>query len=123
MTQWLWIALGGAAGAVCRAGVTVWLAGKYPWATLVVNLTGSFLIGVILGLEGAAAAGRPALRFFLATGFCGAFTTFSTFSYQTLALLSQGQPTAAAINIAASVGGCLVAVWLGIVLANSLLIR
>lgn len=116
---WLWIGLGGAAGAICRAAASLLIRGDFPWATLVVNVLGSLLIGLFYGLE-AALPGQvpPAARQALAVGFCGAFTTFSTFSYQTLALLQQGQWFAGVANILASVLLCLGGVAAGLRLAN-----
>jgi CrcB protein len=110
----VWIALGGAAGSVARALVSLSLPARLPWATLVVNVSGSLLIGWLMArlgpLEGAAAA---SLRSFLVVGFCGGFTTFSTFSWQTLDQMQKGQWGVAAANVVLSVGFCLLAVWLG----------
>lgn len=116
----LWIALGGAVGSVARALVGYALQARFPWATLVINVVGSFVIGVTLarvgGLEPPAAARLQAL---VAIGFCGGFTTFSTFSYQTVEQLLHGQFAAAAANIVLSVGLCLIATWLGLRLGTA----
>lgn len=110
----VWIALGGAAGSVARALVAMSLPARFPWATLLVNVTGSLLIGWIMArlgpIEGDTAA---SLRNLLTTGFCGGFTTFSTFSWQTLEQMQKGQWGAAAANVLLSVTLCLVSVWLG----------
>jgi CrcB protein len=93
-----------------------------PWATLFVNVTGSFIIGFYATLSGP--DGRlfasPQQRQFVMTGICGGYTTFSSFSLETFRLLHSGNIAAAFINIAVSVVGWLVAVWLGHVLASRL---
>ncbi|MGH6618655.1 MAG: CrcB family protein, partial [Alphaproteobacteria bacterium] len=86
-----------------------------PWGTLFVNVTGSFAIGfyaTLAGPKGRLAAG-PVQRQFVMTGICGGYTTFSMFSLDTLRLLQDGNPRAAAFNVALSVIAWLAAVWLG----------
>ncbi len=110
----LWIALGGAVGSVVRALVGWALPARFPWATLLVNVSGSLLIGWLmarLGTVEPAASAR--LQSLLVVGFCGGFTTFSTFSWQAFDQMLKGQWAAAAANILLSVTLCLVAVWLG----------
>ncbi|MEM8549232.1 MAG: fluoride efflux transporter CrcB [Verrucomicrobiota bacterium] len=114
--QLIWIALGGAAGAVCRALASHWIPTEFPWATLLVNVVGSFIIGLVFGLEPYLHL-SPHVRVLLTAGFCGALTTFSTFSYQTLALFEKGDIAAAAANIALNLILTLVAVWSAIKLA------
>ena len=114
LTTLLWIAAGGALGSVIRA-LTGWaLADRAPLATLIVNLAGSLLIGWLMarlaGWEPAVAARAQA---FLVVGFCGGFTTFSAFSWQTLEQMQQGRWGVAAANVFLSVVLCLAAVWLG----------
>jgi CrcB protein len=119
----LWVALGGALGSVSRFWLAMTVAERleeiFPWGTLTVNVLGSFVIGFVAILTGP--DGRlfvPAdARIFVIAGFCGGFTTFSTFSLQTLTLLRDGDVTRAGLNIAVSVTACLVAVWLGAVAA------
>lgn len=113
----LWIALGGALGAVSRALVGHWMQTGFPWATLVVNVAGSFVIGLVLGAMGGPAHLPQSVRLLVATGFCGAFTTFSSFSYQTLTLLNEDRWLAASANIGLNLALCLLATWLGIKLA------
>jgi fluoride exporter len=117
MNSWVtfvWIALGGAAGSVVRAAVAMALPSRFPWAILLINVTGSLLIGWLMarlgGVDDPAALRYSAL---LATGFCGGFTTFSTFSWQTLEQMQKGAWGAAVANIVLSVTLCLLAVWLG----------
>jgi CrcB protein len=125
-TLYLWIALGSAFGGVARfwcSGVIARMFGEtFPWGTLVVNVLGSFVIGLIAALtapDGRIFMGSTA-RLALMAGICGGYTTFSSFSLQTLSLLNDGEWTYASANIVGSVVFCLVAVWAGYVLGNSL---
>ncbi len=119
----LWIALGGALGAVGRWAVGELIRGELPWATFLVNVLGSLVIGFVFVLEAAGPNPHVGVRLFLTVGFCGAFTTFSTFSYQTLALLMEGRAAVGLLNIFLSVTVCLAAVWLGMFLATLLVNR
>jgi len=126
MMAYLWIALGGALGSVGRywlsGVVTDRTGGAFPWGTLLVNVSGSFLIGLLAALT--EPGGRrylgPSGRQFLMYGLCGGFTTFSAFSLQTLELLREGDLAKAGVNAVGSVLLCLVAVWLGYLLGLSL---
>ena len=115
----VWIAVGGAVGSVARAMVALSLPARFPWDTLLVNVLGSLLIGWLMArlgpIESATAA---SLRSLLVAGFCGGFTTFSTFSWQTLEQMQKGQWGAATMNVLLSVGLCLLAVWLGFILGK-----
>ena len=121
MLTYLWIALGSALGGVARYGCSSVLAHSvgetFPWGTLLVNVLGSFVIGIFTALTGP--DGRwivpPDLRLFVTVGFCGGYTTFSSFSLQTLNLVRAGEIGPAAANAALSVVLCLVSVWLGYV--------
>ena len=125
MNQLIAVALGGACGAVVRflmsTGLYQWLGRGFPYGTLVVNVVGSFLIGL---LTEALILQRIAItleyRAAILVGFIGAFTTFSTFSLETMYLLEQGSLTKAALNIVFSVLGCLFAVWIGLLCGRSL---
>ena len=119
--MWLYIliALGGALGSVAR----FWLNGvvsshfgeTFPWGTFLVNVSGSFLIGFLATLT--APEGRVFVsgntRMFFMTGICGGYTTFSSFSLQTLNLARDGEWLHASANTVGSLVACLVAVWLG----------
>jgi CrcB protein len=119
------VALGGAAGSVARyllgalvqqrAGVT------FPLGTLFVNVTGSFLAGLLLRFGLASPSMSPEIRTLLTTGFCGGYTTFSTFSYETIGLLEEGQYWRSSIYIVASVAISLLGAYLGITLAREVL--
>ena len=117
--------LGGALGTLARYAISVWMAPlsvTLPWGTIGINVTGSFLIGFFGTLT--LATGRyPAaenLRLFVMVGFCGGYTTFSSFSLQTLDLMRVGAMGRAALNMAASVVLCVGAVGLGHLVAAHL---
>jgi fluoride exporter len=116
---WLWIGLGGGLGSVARHLASGWVArhfgATFPWGTLLVNVTGSLVIGLFAALT--APDGRWMVpvtgRQFFMIGVLGGYTTFSSFSLQTLTLAQDGEWLQAAGNVALSVLGCLAAVWLG----------
>ena len=117
------LALGGALGTLSRYGlslITLPISQGVPWGTILINIAGSFLIGAFGTLT--LANGRLPLpeeaRLFVMVGFCGGFTTFSSFSLQTLDLLRSGNLTRAAINVGVSVVLCVSAVALGHILAS-----
>jgi fluoride exporter len=105
MRQVLMIALGGSMGAVARYGLSTWISKSlntlFPWGTLAVNLTGCFIMGVIFELFDSAIV-PSGLRSYIAIGFLGAYTTFSTFSLETVQLLRDGEIRIAALNVLAS---------------------
>jgi CrcB protein len=125
MAIYVWIAIGSAFGGVSR----YWLSGvlarafgeTFPWGTLLVNVSGSLVIGIVAALT------MPDGRFFIGStarlavmaGFLGGYTTFSSFSLQTLALMQDGEWGLAGANIALSVIACLAAVWAGYALGNA----
>ncbi len=123
---YLWVALGGALGSVGRYALSGLVAdragGAFPWGTLFVNVSGSFLIGLLAAL--AEPGGRRYLgttgRLFFMTGICGGYTTFSAFSLQTFELIRAGEWLKAGANMFASVALCVIAVWLGYLLGLGL---
>ncbi|HLI24534.1 MAG TPA: fluoride efflux transporter CrcB [Acidimicrobiales bacterium] len=114
------VAAGGLVGAPARFLVDRWATsrtgGAFPWGTLVINVTGSLLLGVISGLVAHHVLG-PAAAAVAGTGFCGAYTTFSTFSYETVRLLEEGETGAGLLNAAGSLVLGLAAAMAGIGLA------
>jgi CrcB protein len=126
MLAYLWVAIGGALGSVAR----FWFSGAvarhfgetFPWGTLLVNVSGSFVIGffaTVTAPDGRLFAPASFRQFFM-IGVCGGYTTFSSFSLQTLSLVEDGEWLHAGANIVGSVVLCLVAVWLGHLLAASI---
>jgi CrcB protein len=123
LRQALWIGIGGFLGANARVlvanRVTAWLGALIPYGTLIVNLSGCLLLGFLMGaLE--ARPFPPVLRPALATGFIGAYTTFSTFEYETVLLMREGSLLLAAVYVLGSLLVGLAAVWLGLLAARAL---
>jgi CrcB protein len=118
----VWIAAGGALGAVARSLVTgvlfTWAPGAFPWGTLVVNVVGSFAIGVLFVSLSGALWLHTIARPFLVVGFLGAFTTFSAFSIETLTLLDDGRAGIAVAYALTSVILCVGAAWAGVRIAG-----
>jgi CrcB protein len=126
MQVYLWIAVGSALGGMARywcSGVAADLIGEtFPWGTLIVNIVGSFVIGffaTLTGPDGRIFAGSM-VRQFVMVGICGGYTTFSSFSLQTLNQMNDGEWLRAGANVGASVILCLISVWAGQVLAASI---
>lgn len=110
-------AAGGALGALGRWGVAEALprdGGGWPWATLLVNLAGCLVLGLLIGRVLAGSPGPPWLRPFLATGVIGGFTTFSAFAFETVQLTDAGRPLVAAAYVLISVAGGVAASALGL---------
>lgn len=116
--QLIVVGLGGALGAMSRFWVSNqvyhWLGRDFAWGTLAVNVLGSFAIGLLMILMIDKFQASLEMRTFMIVGFLGAFTTFSTFSFETYLYLQTGEINKALINIAVSVITCIIAVWLGI---------
>lgn len=123
MLNYFFVALGGAIGSVGRYWLSGLIANRFgatfPWGTIVVNVSGCLIIGFFNTLTGT--EGRwlvsPAARTFFMIGICGGYTTFSSFSLQTLNLVNDGEWLYAGANILYSVALCLAGVWLGHALA------
>src|SRR5215210_6685155 len=122
LSRYLAVAVGGALGAMLRfyLGGTVLArtAAPFPTATFVINITGSFIIGFFLTLATERVQMSPHLRLAVAVGFVGAYTTFSTFEYETAKLVEDGDVTRALLNVVLSFAVGLLAVWLGIFAAR-----
>lgn len=117
--NYLWVGLGGAIGSIGRywlSGLVArWFGETFPWGTLIVNVTGSFIIGLfatLTGPDGRLLVASDA-RVFVMVGICGGYTTFSSFSLQTLSLARDGEWFGVGMNIILSVGLCLLFVWAG----------
>jgi len=123
---YLAVGVGSALGGMGR----FWIAGligqrygdAFPWGTILVNITGSFTIGILAAFTGADGRLHPKLSLlagqFFMVGICGGYTTFSSFSLQTLKLIQAGSLSQAGANIVLSVAACLVAVWIGYVVGQ-----
>jgi len=122
VTRFLVVAAGGAAGAVARYGVTLFVATfwkrDFPLATLLINVSGSFILGFFATMAAERAAIDPMWRLLIATGFIGAYTTFSTFEYETERLAASGALGWGIVNILTSVIAGFIAVRLGVILAR-----
>lgn len=119
MITYLWVAVGGALGSIARFGLSSLIANAFgqtfPWGTMAANVSGSLVIGFFATLTGP--DGRLLVpgdvRQFVIVGLCGGYTTFSSFSWQTLTLAADGEYLRAGLNVLGSVALCLTAVWLG----------
>jgi CrcB protein len=124
MKEFFVVFLGGGVGSALR----YWLSGSvyrfvqptFPYGTLVVNISGCFLIGFLMAVFEERFVVQPLLRLFLTLGILGGFTTFSTFSYETVELLREGSMLSGLLNVLFSLGGCLTATLLGNVLGRLL---
>jgi CrcB protein len=118
------VALGGGVGAVARYAVSLWAADKlgtvFPYGTFIANVVGCFIIGAFMTLVTEKFIANPYWRLLITTGFLGGFTTFSSYSYETLKLLEDTGITAAFYNIAANLVIGLLATWSGIKAARVL---
>lgn len=122
MKQYLIVFLGGGLGAAAR----YWLSGfvyrfldpVFPYGNLAVNVTGSFLIGILMTVFEERFAAGPMIKIFLAIGVLGGFTTFSSFSYETVALFRSGELLFAGLNIFLSVSLCLAGTYAGLLLGK-----
>lgn len=126
MSKLVWyVAFGSAVGGVSRlllSGYIQQRAGEFfPMGTLVINITGSFLLGLLITYALGTPSITPEIRAMLTTGFCGGYTTFSTYSYETATLIEDGRYQRAALYILLSVGIALVGVFAGFATARQLL--
>jgi CrcB protein len=122
---WWYVALGSAVGGVARFGLAAFaqqrVGPNFPVGTLLVNVSGSLLLGFLWRYALGTDAISPEVRALLTTGFCGGYTTFSTFSYETMLLLEDGQSGRAGVYIILSIALSLAGAWLGIAGARALL--
>ena len=117
MDRFLFIGAGGFIGSICRyglAGFVYRIAGdRFPFGTLTVNFIGCFTIGLLMTLFDERLLVQPNFRLFLTVGILGGFTTFSTFSYETVEMIKAGDFLPACLNVLGSLVLCLVATWTG----------
>ena len=126
MDRFFWICCAGAAGAGARYLIALWAAQRFgsafPYGTLIVNLIGCFSIAALM--HAALALGwSPNLRAALTIGFIGGLTTYSSFNYETMRLFEEGAPVPAAMNVALTMLGGLMAGWLGLLAAREVIGR
>jgi fluoride exporter len=118
------IALGGALGALARYQLTALIQARvpagFPWGTCAVNITGCFAMGIAATVLTDRLVVHPNVRFLIPIGFIGAYTTFSTFEYETFRAVSEGSWAIGVANVAGSVIAGYVALWLGVALARAL---
>ena len=114
----LLVALGGAIGSVCRYLLSGMNVASWPWGTFAVNILGSLVIGLLVGLASKGIV-SPEMKLLLITGFCGGFTTFSTFANESLSMMRAGDALQMALYVGASVVVGILAVWVGMMLSGS----
>ena len=124
MSALFWVAVGSAIGGMgrywCSGAIARRYGERFPWGTFFVNVVGSFVIGLFSGWgpDGTDLV-DPGIRQFVMAGICGGYTTFSSFSLQTQNLMKDGEWLYAGANVGISVALCLVAVWVGVILASA----
>ncbi len=122
LETFLLIGLGGLLGANLRYLISVWAAGRFgsafPWGTLVINLTGSCLLAVFLAWAANRTTLDPRIRLLIATGFFGAYTTFSTYANESMALLQAGDWVGAVSNVLGTNALCLAAALVGLAVGS-----
>ena len=122
MRVFLYLAVGGVAGTFARYLLGSLLqpqGSSFPWGTLTINIVGSFVLGLLVRYFLGAGGANPELRTGLTVGFCGAFTTMSTFSMETVTLMSAGSYGRAVVYVVTSVGGSIAAAFAGMAIGRS----
>lgn len=124
MSKYLWVGLGGFAGSIARYALGVWvydrMGPRFPYGTFAINISGCFLIGAIMTVLDARLGLSPAWRLAIPIGFIGAYTTFSTFEFETYRYAQAGQASIGILNIVLSVVVGYLAVWLGVLVGRTL---
>lgn len=116
LKQLILVALGGGIGSVLRYSTSLWIA--KPFGTFIVNIVGSFIIGFLINLSNHFISFSNNLKYLLIIGFCGGFTTFSTFTVENMELLKAGNYQTLALYIILSITFGLIALWMGILLSE-----
>jgi CrcB protein len=124
LLKYLMVGLGGCLGSILRFWLGSYIGGRlgsrFPYGTFVINVTGSFLIGMILTILAEKTQWSPNWRFLIPIGFIGGYTTFSTFEYETFRLVQDGQMVTAMLNVVGSVVIGFAGVWAGVVAGRSI---
>ena len=124
MTKYLMVAIGGALGSVLRFWVGGFVSNRmgtrFPYGTFIINVTASFLVGLILTLLAERTHWSPNWRYFIPIGFIGGYSTFSTFEYETFRSFQDGEVLMAGLNIVLSVIVGFVSVWLGVITGRTI---
>jgi CrcB protein len=124
LLKYVMVGIGGFIGAIARFWLGSYIGGKmgtrFPYGTFVINISGSFLIGLILTILSEKAHWSPNWRYLVPVGFIGAYTTFSTFEYETLRTIQDGQFLIASLNVTLSVLLGFVAVWGGAIAGRAI---
>lgn len=122
MKQVLFVGLGGAAGSILRYLTSIitmkYYSTSFPIATLIVNVVGCFVAGLIFGLISQDTTEAQNLKLLLLTGFCGGFTTFSAFALENVKLMNSGNTTTAVVYTGTSIAAGLLAVWIGLLITR-----
>jgi CrcB protein len=120
----VWVGVAGFLGAVSRYWIDGWVSrltgGGFPWGTLTVNVSGCFLVGFLATVMGERFLPNPTMRIATTVGFVGAYTTFSTFAYESLRQIQDGALGLAVLNVGASVMIGVAAAWIGVVSGRAL---
>ena len=118
MDKYLILGFGAVSGALCRYWLGLWAVEKwgshFAFGTLLINLIGSFVLGLFLTLHLDRGMFTPNARYLVAIGWCASFTTYSTFSWDTFRYIQEGNLKLAAINLTMTLFGCLLATWAGV---------
>ena len=118
--NYLLVFLGGGLGSLCRFGIAQWMANfkfHFPWATILANVLACLVLGSLVGLAMKNKVSAP-MGFFLMVGFCGGFSTFSTFTNETFQLMATGDVGKALANVALSILVCLASLYMGVKLSS-----
>lgn|ERR1700690_2607304 len=124
LMKYLMVGIGGALGSVLRFWMGSYIGGRFgsrfPYGTFVINISGSFLIGLVIAIMAEKTQWSDNWRYLIPIGFIGGYTTFSTFEYETFRLFQDGQMLTAALNVALSVGVGFAGVWAGAIAGRSI---